>query len=185
MAKNEAKEILDLILHPVRLRILVVLGNGKGMTPLQIADQLRDIPQASLYRHISRMLKLNVLKVVEERPVRGTVEKVYALNQEIDSLVSPEALAEMSKGDHMRFFTSFVATLLDDFSRYLEGSPKVDLVADGVGYSKASLYLDDKELAELGTALNKEIAVYLGNEPGAGRKKRILSIILMPELMQE
>jgi DNA-binding transcriptional ArsR family regulator len=105
MAKNEAKKILDLILHPVRLRILVALAGGKGMTPLQIADQLRDIPQASLYRHISRMLKLKVLKVVEERPVRGTMEKVYALNEAAGSLFTSEALAEMSKDDHMRFFT--------------------------------------------------------------------------------
>jgi DNA-binding transcriptional ArsR family regulator len=185
MAKNEAKKILDLILHPVRLRILVALAGGKGMTPLQIADQLRDIPQASLYRHISRMLKLKVLKVVEERPVRGTMEKVYALNEAAGSLFTSEALAEMSKDDHMRFFTSFVATLLDDFSRYLEYSPKVDLVADGVGYSKAPLYLDDNELAELGKALNKELAVYLANEPAVGRKKRLFTTILMPDITQE
>jgi DNA-binding transcriptional ArsR family regulator len=181
MAKNEAKEILDLVLHPVRLRILVALAGGKGMTPLQIADQLHDIPQASLYRHINRMLKLNVLKVVEERPVRGTLEKVYALAHDDGSLVSAEALSEMSKADHLRFFTSFVATLLDDFSRYLEHSPKVDLAADGVGYTKASLYLDDSEFAELGKALNKDIAIYLGNEPVEGRKKRLLSLIVIPD----
>jgi len=185
MAKNEAKEILDLVLHPVRLRILIALTGGKEMTPLQIADQLRDVPQASLYRHISRMLKLKVLKVVEERAVRGTTEKVYTLNMAGGDLVNPEALAEMSKEDHLRFFTSFVATLLDDFSRYLEHSPKVDLAADGVGYSKAPLYLDDAQLAELGNTLNKDIAVYLGNEPGAGRKKRLLSIVLMPDLTQD
>jgi DNA-binding transcriptional ArsR family regulator len=185
MAKNEAKEILDLVLHPVRLRILVALAGGKEMTPLQIADQLRDIPQASLYRHISRMLKLKVLKVVEERPVRGTTEKVYALNQETGSLVSPEALAAMSKDDHLRFFTSFVATLLDDFSRYLENSPKVDLLADGVGYSKASIYLDDAQLAELGNTLNKVMAPYLGNEAGSGRRKRLLSIVIMPDITQD
>ena len=184
MAKNEAKEILDLVLHPVRMRILVTLAGGKGLTPQQIADQMQDIPQASLYRHIKRMLKLKVLKVVEERPVRGTVEKVYALNEAGGSLVSPEALAEMSKQDHQRYFTSFVATLLDDFSRYLEHSPKVDLAADGVGYSKVSLYLDDTELVELSKALNADIGVYLGNEPAEGRKKRVLSLVLLPDMSQ-
>ena len=73
-----ADSTVDLILHPVRLRILLALADNHW-SARQIAQVMPDVAQATLYRHINALAEGNILQIVEERPVRGTVEKVYAL----------------------------------------------------------------------------------------------------------
>jgi DNA-binding transcriptional ArsR family regulator len=69
---------VDLILHPIRMRIIMALA-GERWTARQIAAALPDVAQATLYRHINALAEGGILRIVEERPVRGMVEKVYAL----------------------------------------------------------------------------------------------------------
>src|SRR5690242_3267934 len=143
MEKDETKTLLDLILHPVRMRILILLSGSAGLTPQQMAEQMSDIPQATLYRHIKSLAQAEVLTVTAERPVRGTLEKVYALNTSGENVrgSGPEGAAafnRLSKAEHQRYFTSFMLTLLDDYTRYLnrDANGPRDLAADGVGYRK-------------------------------------------------
>ena len=56
----------DLVLHPIRIRILMALA-GEHRTSQQLADNLRDIPQATLYRHIARLAKAGIIEVAEVR----------------------------------------------------------------------------------------------------------------------
>ena len=185
MEKNYAKEILDAALHPVRMRILMLLSGSQGQTPQQMAEQMGDVPQATLYRHINRLFETGLLAVVEERPVRGTLEKVYALNTHLGEQLEPgqnelDALNALSKSDHLRYFTTFVLTLLDDFSRYLNHVEHPDLAADGVGYHKLVLVLSDEELTALAAALNQALAPFIGLEDSPERKKRLFSTVMMP-----
>ncbi len=182
MEKNEAKELLDLTLHPVRMRILMLLSGSSGITPQQIAEQMRDIPQATLYRHINQLAQSGLLVVVEERPARGTLEKVYALNIAKYNVDDTEALSQMSKEEHLRYFTAFMMTLLDDFSRYLKRSETrpLDYAADGIGYQKMPLFLSDQELGEFASALNQAMAPFLKLENTPGRQKRLFTTVMMP-----
>jgi DNA-binding transcriptional ArsR family regulator len=187
MKDNIAKELLDLTLHPVRMRILMLLSGSPGLTPQQMADQMRDVPQATLYRHINRLFQGRLLSIVEERPVRGTLEKVYALNtasnrQPPSAEEVLNAVNQLSKEDHLRYFTAFMLTVLDDFSRYLNHREdgKLDLAADGVGYHKLTLFLSDEEFAAFSAALNQALAPFLQMENAYGRKKRMFSTIMMP-----
>src|SRR5437899_614102 len=122
----------DLLLHPIRLRIIQAFVPPKRLTAQAIGAMLPDVPPATLYRHLNTLTRGGVLAVVERRQVRGTTEKVYALLAGGTHL-SPSDLAAASKEDHLRYFTTFVATLLGDFARYLERD-HADFVADGVGY---------------------------------------------------
>ena len=74
----------------------------------------------------------------------------------------------------------FVAGLLADFARYLR-QDTIDLAADGVGYHQVVLYLSDEELKQFGEALSGVLLPLLANEPAPGRKRRLLSTILMPD----
>ena len=168
----------ELLLHPVRLCVIHSLAGGRRRSAAELADALGDVPQASLYRHIRTLADAGVLAVVEERPARGTAQRVYALVDGAGS-VSPEDLATASPEDHLRYFTIFLAGLLDDFGRYLAaGDPS--LLADGVGYRQVPLELTDQELAELAGRLNAALAPVIGNRPGPGRRRRILTTILIP-----
>jgi DNA-binding transcriptional ArsR family regulator len=185
--KNQAKELLDAALHPVRMRILMLLSGGEGLTPQQMAERMNDVPQATLYRHINRLAQSGMLVVAEERPVRGTLEKLYALNTDAEKVVGQgEALLEhfnqLSQAEHLRFFTTFVLTLVDDFARYLQSGAQEppDLVADGVGYHKLALFLSDEELAQMSAGLNQALMPYLELKDAPNRKKRLLTTIMVP-----
>jgi DNA-binding transcriptional ArsR family regulator len=183
MAKDQGKELMDGMLHPVRMRIMIVLSGSEGMTPLQLAEQLDDVPQATLYRHIARMLKVGLLQVIDERPVRGTVEKVYALNRMTATRLGPDAIAHLSKEDHMHYFTAFTVTLLDEFSQYLNHTEKIDLAADGVGYGQNLLFMTDEDLVTFSRAMNEAVVgPYLKASSDPNCKKRIFSTILVPEV---
>lgn len=60
----------NLLLHPVRLRI-VTAAAGRELTAADLAAALPDVPQATLYRHLKRLVDGGMLAVVAENPVRG------------------------------------------------------------------------------------------------------------------
>ena len=79
----------DLLLHPVRLRIVKAFLGERALTTGQLAEELEDVPSGSLYRHVALLVKAGVLQVVAERRVRGAVERTYMLRLFAD-LVRPE-----------------------------------------------------------------------------------------------
>lgn len=144
----------------------------------QLCELLPDVPQATLYRHFQKLVQAKILIVIEERPIRGTVEKFYRL-QEKNAEISPDTLATLSREDHQRYFTTFVATLLTDFERYLQRDD-IDLVRDGVGYRQVALYLSEAELDQLAQSLNEALQPFLKQKPSKDRQRVLLSSILMP-----
>ena len=182
MPDDQSKNILEVMLHPVRMQIMMALAGSPGMTSQQIAEQLAGVPQATLYRHINRLTKAGILLVIEERPVRGTVEKVYTLNSSAQTRLGNDEIAGLSKQDHLRFFTSFAVTLIDEFSRYLNHSQTVDFAADGVGYNQLVLFMSDEELANFAGALNQALVPFIQAAEAPERRKRIFTTILMPEV---
>jgi hypothetical protein len=69
----------DVLLHPVRLRLIQAFLGDRALTTADLRDELPDVPPASLYRHIARLVDAAVLSVVSERRVRGALERTYVL----------------------------------------------------------------------------------------------------------
>jgi DNA-binding transcriptional ArsR family regulator len=170
----------DLILHPVRLRLIATLAR-RQLTARQLSELLPEIPQATLYHHLGRLTRAGLLQVVSERPVRGTVEKLYALGDNNVS-VDPTDLANASRDDHLRYFTVFVTTLLGEFARYLQQNTSIDLLADGAGYREVPVYLNDAELVQFATALNRAVLPFLENQPSSDRRRRLFATVMIPDV---
>jgi DNA-binding transcriptional ArsR family regulator len=167
----------ELALHPVRIRILRALA-GTRLTTHDLVAKLPDVPHATLYRHLSTLVNAGLIEVVEQRRVRGAVERVYALPAQ-GAMLNGAALDAATPDDHARYFTAFVSSLLSEFSRYL-ARERVDFAADGAGYQQVVLHLSDAELAAFAAELNRVIGPLLGNEPGGDRVPRLLATILLP-----
>ncbi|MBI5667167.1 MAG: helix-turn-helix domain-containing protein [Chloroflexi bacterium] len=170
----------DLILHPVRMRVLMALA-GRQMTARQIAALLPDVPPATLYRHLNTMTEGGILAVVEENRVRGTVEKVYALASPHAAYLSPADVSGMTKDDYMHLFTTFAVSLLGDFARYLNSRDEIDPVKDNVGFQKLPMHLSDEEMREFGQGLNDLFSRFAANPPAPDRQRRLFSLIFMPD----
>jgi hypothetical protein len=168
----------DLLLHPVRLRIVEAFLGDRALTTSALAAELADVPAASLYRHVARLVDAGVLAVVAERRVRGALERTYVLRLTA-AAIGLDEVAAMSADDHRQAFMAFVAGLLGDFDRYLARGD-IDLLRDGVTYRMAGLWLDDAEYTELLRELTRVLQPRLTNPPRPGRKRRILGYVLLP-----
>lgn len=173
-----SKLTADLLLHPVRLRIVQAMVQ-RPMTASEVMDVLGDVAQASLYRHIKQLEQGGLLEVTDERPVRGGVERTYRVVESAVTLDEAD-LDDVGSDDHFRYFATFVGTLLSDFAGYLEqGSP--DLAQDRVGYRQAPLWLSDDEFDEMVAELGSVVEARLSNQPSPDRRRRLLSTIVMPD----
>jgi Helix-turn-helix domain len=168
----------DLLLHPVRLRIVQAFLGDRALTTAELRDELPDVPPASLYRHVARLVDAGVLSVVAERRVRGAVERTYVLRAAA-ARISPHEVARMSPDEHRQAFLAFVAGLIADFDRYLARGD-IDPVHDGASYSMAGMWLDDGELIALGRELTAVLQPRLANPPKPGRKRWLLGTVVLP-----
>src|SRR6266545_1576561 len=98
----------DLLLHPVRLRILKAFLGDRALTTTQLAAELDDVPAGSLYRHVALLTKAGILQVVAERRIRGAVERTYTLRL-FAAQVGPAEAAAMTPEEHSQAFIAFVA----------------------------------------------------------------------------
>lgn len=168
---------MDLLLHPVRLRIVQTFLGDRALTTSQLREELSDIPPASLYRHVARLVQAQVLQVVAERKIRGTVERTYVLRL-VAASIGPDAAAAMSADEHRQAFMAFVAGLMADADRYFQRGD-VDLLRDRVTYQLGGMWLDDAEYGELLTDLRRVLAPRAANGPKPGRRRRVLATVLL------
>jgi hypothetical protein len=168
----------DLLLHPVRLRIVQAFLGDRALTTTQLNAELSDVPAASLYRHVARLVAAGVLQVVAQRRVRGAVERTYVLRLAA-ARVGLDELAAMGTDDYRQMFMAYAAGLLADFDRYLQRA-EVDLVKDGVAFGIEGLWLDDAEFAELMQELYRVLQPRRANAPKPGRRRRLLASVLLP-----
>jgi DNA-binding transcriptional ArsR family regulator len=176
---NRVKE--DLLLHPVRLRILLAVA-GRRVTAGQLANELPDIPQASLYRNIKVLADAGILVVVRERRVRNTLEKTYALPEQ-DLLLSVKDLENAGPEDYIRLFTQYLGLLLGYYVRYIQQG-NVNFARDNVIFRMFPLYLNAAETRKAGQAINAVLLPYVKNEPSPERQRYIIGLLSLPDAVE-
>ncbi|MGW8552480.1 helix-turn-helix domain-containing protein [Streptomyces tubercidicus] len=171
-------DILDLLLHPVRLRITHAMSGERTCSAAELCAVLPDVPKTTVYRHVGLLAEGGVLEVADETRVRGAVERRYRLRRD-RMTVEPEAGASMSLDDHRRGFASAMAALLAEFNTYLD-RPGADPFADSVGYRQGTLWLSPDELAEMISEWRHSYASRAANGPAPGRSPHLVSAIFFP-----
>ncbi|MBS9373970.1 helix-turn-helix domain-containing protein [Rhodococcus sp. B50] len=169
----------ELLLHPVRLRIVQALLGDRTATPAQLKALLDDVSTATLYRQIAVLADAGILEVVAERRVRGTVERTYRLVVERAQVTGDDAVA-MSNDEHRRAFLAFTAQLLADFDAYLDDPARRSLAEDVVGYRQVALDLTDEEALSMVSEIGGVLARFAELGPAPDRRRRLISRIIMP-----
>jgi DNA-binding transcriptional ArsR family regulator len=177
--KNKAEAIF----HPVRIRVIQALFGEQGLTARQLQSATGVASLATLYRHLKHLASAEIIAVVEERPVRGTLEKVYAIANQSAVRFQPDEWQQIAPEDQLRYFNTLVGSLLNDFGRYL-AQPHFDRGADGVLTRQAALNLTDDEAKQLAETLREALAPYVQHAPDSIRRRRVLTTILLPIVEQ-
>jgi len=174
-----AELIMDLLLHPVRMAIVQNLLGGRNLTAQQLGEQNPEVPQATLYRHVNKLLKAGVIEIVQENKVRGTVEKVYGLSEKVMGDLNEDFL-KASKEDQKRYFFTYLMSLMNEYETYI-GSEGIDMVQDGLAYRRGRYYMNDEEFEQFVRDLQKAYMKIVHNEPGEGRRARTVGLIIVPD----
>ncbi|NUO96942.1 MAG: helix-turn-helix domain-containing protein [Nonomuraea sp.] len=169
---------VDLLLHPVRLRIVHAMAGGRTLTTSDLCGLLPDVSKATVYRHVGLLADAGVLDVEGEQRVRGAVERRYRLLP-ARAAIDAETAASASRDDHRRAFAVAMATLLAEFNAYLDRD-QADPAADLVGYRQHAIWLSEDERAGLIADLRAALVARMGNRPAPERTRHLISPILFP-----
>jgi DNA-binding transcriptional ArsR family regulator len=168
----------DLLLHPVRLRIVHAMSGGRTRTTSDLCASLPDVSKATVYRHVALLAEGGLLEIAGEHRVHGAVERHYRLHR-ARAVIDRDAAASMSLEEHRRGFAAAMAGLVAEFNNYLDRE-HADPTADLVGYRQIPLWLTQDEVAELITEVRRSIESKMNNTPARDRSLHLLSPILFP-----
>lgn len=176
-------KIFESLTNPVKCKLILAIHAKEKVTAKQLSEACPDIPQTSLYRHLKSMTDDGVLHVVEERPVRGTVEKVYAVVSDF-SLDIQRIIEENDGQAYLLLFTQYMMGVLNEFREYT-ARPNIDILEDGTAFSLAPVYITKEEWMDAAQQIGSIIAGLMKHEKTPERRLHNIGVILTPPSMAE
>lgn len=168
--------IAEIVAHPVRLRIIQQLG-GRQLTTAQLRTALPDVSQPTLYRQVAILVEAGILAIVEERRVRGAVERTLALGERM-AHVDQEEMRAASDAQLRAGFLAFLGNLGQSFDQMLEGGDPES--REYLGFGMGALYVSADDLATIQAGLAELLAPYQTDQ-GDERRRVTLATVLIPE----
>jgi hypothetical protein len=178
MAEASARRTkASLVTHPIRARLVLTLM-GRELTTQQIAALLPDIARTSLYRHIRELTEAGVFVVVEETPVRGTVERRYAVRISSATL-SREDILDAGHEEYLRLATSFLGGITQVYQAYLER--REEGLYENILLRVNSVNMTDEEFQQFRRQLTDLLTSAQANPLTPGRRRRVIGLLGVPD----
>ena len=139
-----------IVAHPTRARAFTIL-NKRTASPVEIAQEIgKDVGHVGY--HVRKLLQLNLIELVDERPVRGAVEHFYRAMER--AMVSEEEFAALSVPEREGFNRYGMQLLVADVARSMD--QEVFAVRTNHIIARTPLVVDEagfQEISELQTEL--------------------------------
>lgn len=141
------------------MRIIIVILDKEEVSTKEILEEM-NIPQATLYRYVSKLEKNNIIHVVRTEYKRGSYEKFYRLVYDPIQELN-EISIHGTNEEKQNMFMMFMLSIVDQHNKYLdmEGS---DMIKDQTGFRTYPLYLTKEEnqsfIQDFGALLGKYIS---------------------------
>jgi DNA-binding transcriptional ArsR family regulator len=159
------------MLNPIRMRIIQELSHGQSITATELGERISDVPRTTLYRHIKILIDNNILFVVSEKKVRGSLERTIVLN-----------ISEITKSNTIENATQkafgFLMSNYAKFHNYF-GGENHDPARDRIFMNSTVLMMSDTEFDQFLGEM-RELLLKYNFQPGDKRKARDISIISSP-----
>ncbi len=165
------KNINEIMLNPIRMRIIQELASGQNITTTELCEKIKDVPRTTMYRHIKILIDNDILLVISEKKIRGSLERTIALNiSEIIKNNTLENAAQTAFG--------FLMCNYAKFHNYFR-SEKADPGKDKIFLNNTVLMMNDTEFDQFLIELRDLILKY-NFDTADSRKARDISIISSP-----
>jgi len=162
-------DLKDILSNPVRLRIVQYIQINGEATTKQLSDSMDDVPAPTIYRHVNALLSEGILRVKEERKIRGTTERTLAIDEEGWGSKMPEDFSDVAY--------LFLMSLYGNFREY-SARGECDPLADMLSLRTIILRLSDERFAQFFDDYRQLLEKYQNLEDGG--KQRSISIISAP-----
>jgi len=178
MNGNRRSPRADLLLHPVRARILVEFS-GRQRSVRELAAALPDLPQSTLYRQVGVLADGGVLEVVDQRATSGPDESVYRVPEGAGRVPATEIYA-VPADDQLRYFSVYTASLIDSLATYFAPGDAVPS-RDGLSYHRMAVHLSDAERASFVARIGEMVEEVLALPPAPDRRRYHLASVVIPD----
>ena len=159
------------MLNPVRMRIIHILATTPSITVTEVSEKMSDIPRTTIYRHVKILLENDILTVVSEKKIRGSLERTLSLN--IAEIKKHNTLENASQN-----VLSFLLKKYTQFNNYFL-SDMVDTGKDQIFCNNTVLMLTNQEFDQFLNDL-RDLLLKNNFEYKEGRRARDISIISAP-----
>jgi DNA-binding transcriptional ArsR family regulator len=166
------------LLHPIRVRIVTALQD-RQLTPRQLSVYLEDVPLTTLYRHINLLLEAEMLEVVSERRVHGTVERVFTVVERATYL-SEEDRAHLTAEDITGLVGALTGVVQEVFHRYVRHAPLPPSEGD-ISFLVRSLHLTEEQYQALRQYLLELMRLEVGQVPIENERRRMIAFFSAPD----
>jgi len=169
---------IKLLANPKIAQIFIEVSKQGRISAKQLTEILPDIPAPSLYRYLQKLHKAGILDIAEVIPIRGTVEKIYAVSKTFQVKMD-EMLKNNDGASYMALFMQYMAGIVAEFQAYT-ARPDLNLLQDGSGFTVNPIYATLGELVEAHHKIHEALAPLTQNKPGGNRKLHNLCLITTP-----
>jgi len=176
---------VEILMHPVRMKISQALMRNKenGLTSLEMVKIIKDVPQATLYRHIQILLDSGIIRVIKEKKVKSVSEKYYTLNED-EARLDAREWKKASHQEKLNYISYYQLSLMSQYQNYLKKLEKQNCPEDGATFSLVELKIDDESFKEFQNELNELITKYYhttSKNNGKDATVRTIAVTIIPD----
>ncbi|MEH6939847.1 helix-turn-helix domain-containing protein [Bacillus sp. JJ664] len=173
----------EILMHPVRMKICQALMRNKenGLTPLEMIKIIKDVPQATLYRHIQIMVDSDIIRVLREKKVKSVSEKYYVLNED-EARLDEEEWKEASIEEKLNYVSSYQLLLMSQYQNYLNKLEEQNSQEDCATFSVVELKINEEQFLQFQNELNELMTKYYNaTSKETDAPVRTIAITIIPE----
>lgn len=169
----------DLFKNQVRFKIaLELIDVDEGLSIMQLNKVLKEVSQATLYRHVNSMVEDDLLKIVGINRSGKVEEKVYALNTQAYK-ISEEDWQSATYNEKIKFVTYFFMYILQNYKNYHESSV-TDQSYDQSTFSLVKLNLTNDSFNNFQSELSTLMKKYYNMKEVQEGVDRTVSLVIIP-----
>ena len=176
-------KLMECLTNPIKNKLLMAVKDNGRITAKELLRKIEDIPQATLYRYLRKLVEDGLLEVVDENQIRNVREKVYGMAIDYDAEID-KMNNDTTGRVYVAQFKRFINGLVDEFDK---NTPKdnEEAVYDGSGFFITPFYATYDEVKELLHKINEVIKPYKSRTSPDGELRSIATIFTPPSKKSE
>ena len=146
------EKLLKVLTDPMSNCILQMIRRNGKMTISDILAENAQLPRATVYRKIDRMLEVGAIEITDSRKIRGQTENVYAVKK---MYIAKSETDE----DCIKTVTVSLMQILDRYNRYFQ-SGNADVNRDKLFIYNYAIPLNDRDFSAMMNDVFKVVNKY-------------------------